>query len=125
MLTMTMCSMLQHAQALSESDAQRVQRAALERALADAKAKLDEANATNVRLQRESEYIIANVNRWVAEQKYAPFPTPTSSSSILYCTNEYSTGSDSTQRVRVRVHRHSDTIQFNTDFHSAMLNQWF
>ena len=59
---------------------QRQQRGVLERALAEAKAKLDEASATNVRLQRESEYIIANVNRWVAEQKYSLLlvlhPTP-------------------------------------------------
>ena len=66
--TAKICS-VQNDQALSECEAQRLQRAALERALAEAKAKLEEASATNVRLQRESEYIIANVNRWVAEQK--------------------------------------------------------
>ena len=31
---------------------------------------LEEANSISQRLQRESEYVVENINKWVDEQKY-------------------------------------------------------
>lgn len=62
---------MQHEEAVSDVEAERARTVGYERQIADLRTQLADAESNSARLQRESEFVIQNINKWVEEQKYS------------------------------------------------------